>query len=678
MPFNTSRRCVSSSSLHQTQALSFHTAGSHASIKAQYIIPRPSTQYVRSVTGFPGERSNATRVRSTVTTSLRHSPSYQALGYDAVRHRSLVAIFRSAPPRHVRFSSSEATDFLPDHEIRARAKYRLTTQELKNLVDIYSWDDESTEISHEQSLFRTRPEKPIEDEEAANHTPQDASDRATLNTLDELLDDEESSHQQIYDAYRSLSEPRAKNLPRETLDGLLNHLSVVEYSTEASMLRYLSVVEDVKSAGRKIRLHHWNSVINLTATCVKKISQHEVESALDIWREMEHQAGVQANHVTFNILFDIATKAGKFLLADMIYDEMKTRGLEYTRYFRTSLIYHQGLRRDGDGVRKAYADLVDAGEIVDTTVINCVIAALLHCGEASAAEQTFERAKQLHASKTNQQLPPSHWRARRKLGRHLERAAKFKRVQTSGRKSMQILEGPFSSNVTSTIPETHVNSSSTPHDDVIGALTGEDVISQEDTSIAPDLQTFKVLIYYHSIAVGDIDRVANLVDEMEHYDVALHGSVFLHLFKAFGVHGGVLYTQWTLRRLENTWSSYIKAVDADGGAGLVYTSRAAGMIAAKAYLQCAGPGRAAEIWIEARSRIRDVTEEQLEDYDHDVAEIMDENVGLFWDVLDWKMSEMSARQRDEPVSSTIENSSSDEDILVQKSSSEDNTTKANI
>ena len=120
------------------------------------------------------------------------------------------------------------------------------------------------------------------------------------------------------------------------------------------MLRYLSVVDDMKGTAIPLSTYEWTSALSFASRYVARSTVVEVESALHMWREMEHVAGVKGNDATFNVLFDVACKAGKFTLAEMIYKEMRARGFEFTRYHHVSQIHYYGLKGDGDGARAAY------------------------------------------------------------------------------------------------------------------------------------------------------------------------------------------------------------------------------------------------------------------------------------------------------------------------------------
>lgn len=282
---------------------------------------------------------------------------------------------------------------------------------------------------------------------------------------------------------------------------------------------------------------------------------------------MEREAGVKSDNVTFNILFDIAAKAGKFALAEVIMQEMVTRELPENRYFRTNKIFYYGLKRDGAAVRQAYKELVDAGEFVDTVVLNCVIASLIKAGEASAAEHIFDRMKAMHAEKTGSRPIASNWRNKRDLGRVLDKAARTLRKQPEQRK-----------------------------------------LVQEATPITPDIHTYRLLIKYHAHESGNIDRVTDLLDELHEVGIQIHGSVFFQLFRGFQLHGGVRYSSWTKSRLDKLWAVFHEFVERtneynrtrepvlyEEDKGCYYDSGVV-IVVLQAYDRVAGKDAAMEVW----------------------------------------------------------------------------------
>lgn len=531
----------------------------------------------RRAQDYPSQHIEKTFIRALVQAG--HCERHSKHRYNTLRTSTFRGGARKGQENSIRPFARSFSSKTEKQQITQAAGYTVTRKELHGLVDYYSLHSPDGHGSVMSSTFEVgKGTHDMADQSISSHTldPKDV-----IIKLEELLKDKETPHDHLYDTYRALPYPRAAYVSDKVMHVLLQHLSVVEYKSEASMLRYLAIVEDAKAAGLTLSVSEWTSAIAFAGRCLKKISSTEVESALSLWKEMENEAGIRGNKVTFNVLFDIATKAGKFVLAEMIMKEMESRNLKFNRYFRTGLIYHYGLRADGDGVRKAYRDLVDAEEIVDTTVISCVVASLLKCGEAVAAEQVFERAKRLHVEKSHLPLPPQHWRQRRDLGRMLDRAAQDLRAI---------------------------------HDLGLRQQTRRKV--QDTVSLAPNIKTYKVLVYHHAVVSGDIDRVTELVDEMQFWDIRLHGSIFLYLFKGFSIHGGVLYTSWTRRRLENTWAAYNKAVDMLTPD--VYISRSSSVLALRAYSKCAGHERTLQIWEGIRKKWRPGEADEM--YVHEVLE----------------------------------------------------------
>ncbi|KAB8288847.1 hypothetical protein EYC80_010750 [Monilinia laxa] len=363
----------------------------------------------------------------------------------------------------------------------------------------------------------------------------------------------------VYQIYRELPEPRVPYLEANLRHMLLRHLSIVERKDEHSMLRYFSVVDDMKSTAIPLTVSEWTSAISFASKYVAKATEAEVESALKMWREMEHIAGVKGNNATFNVLYDVACKAGKFTLGEMIYKEMIARGFEYNRFHYVSMIFTCGLKSDGDGARAAYAALVDAGEIVDTVVLNAMISALIKSYEPSAALNIYERMKVMHAERAGTQEWHRHFKNRREVKRALLRMALEFKHDPEGRAKVQ-----------------------------------------QSSVVCPDLQTYRLLVNHFAVTEGELDKAAKFLEEMGLFNVPLHGALFLSLFKGFCLHGGTRYTKWTGARLENVWKAYLKALD--NGVEDIYMSTWIVTNVLKAFTTCSSQARTIEAWREIRER----------------------------------------------------------------------------
>lgn len=191
---------------------------------------------------------------------------------------------------------------------------------------------------------------------------------------------------------------------------------------------------------------------------------------MDILREHGHKSSLsdQGRSVSLSILFDLSAKAGKFALAELILKEMRSRQLPLDRHARVGIIFYEGLRGNGQGVRRAYHDFVNSGEIVDTVVLNCVIASLLRAGEPAAAQQVYERMKRMHAQKTgSEEVPFLDWQATRDITAVLRTAAIEFKYQPEKLKTLQA-----------------------------------------EQSLAPNLRTFNIFLDYHIQETGSLTAVA--------------------------------------------------------------------------------------------------------------------------------------------------------------------------
>ncbi|KAL8900027.1 MAG: hypothetical protein Q9207_005891 [Kuettlingeria erythrocarpa] len=409
--------------------------------------------------------------------------------------------------------------------------------------------------------------------------------RKVVERLQTYLEDETCTHEQLIKTYSQLPSVGVKYLSDHYRRLLLHRLSVIERKSKTAMLRYLTLVDHMREASIPLLQAEWNSAIAYAGRCYMRVEAAQVEGALRIWKEMEREAGVKSGTVTFNILFDIAIKAGKYVLAEMILEEMKTRGLEYNRFSYVSLIYYYGVKGDGGAVRKTYRDMVDAGQIIDTVVMNCVIASLIRAKELPAAEQIFERMKKLVYQKTGQFVPNSDWRATRDLGRALDIASRTMRDDKEGLQRLQA-----------------------------------------EQFLVPDLRTFYIFIDHHTLITGELRRVTALLEDMQTLRIPMHGRIYLKIFRGFAYHGGVKYTSWTRQRLETVWTSLLSVLDGDSEVEHIYMMKWMVIWVVRAFAQCCGRTRALQIWEVVRDRWRIAGEDEKGTVEHHLRHVLEDEM----------------------------------------------------
>ncbi|KAF6831598.1 pentatricopeptide repeat protein [Colletotrichum plurivorum] len=361
----------------------------------------------------------------------------------------------------------------------------------------------------------------------------------------------------VYAQYLELPVPRMIQMPAILRHRLLTVFGAPPKRDVNTMLRYFSLVGDVKDSGLSLRRNEWNYALSLASRYVGRTTAREVEALLLLWREMEKDADVAGNDVTFNILFDAASKAGNFELAEMIYKEMEKRGISFTRYHHVSLIHYFGLKQDADGIRAAYKEAVESGELVDTAVLNCVISSFLRCKEDEAALKVYEHMKATHSRAAT--LPGRDYGSQRIVTQTLRLLTKVGKKHPALRKQFQEL-----------------------------------VIT------APDLRTYRALINHFAIEVGDLNKVAQLMDEMKWFEIPMHGSIFLTLFKGFKNHGGFHGSQWTSQRLQGVFTALMQALEQQSAG--IYLDTWLMMAALRAFEKCTNKDTVVDVYEQFKSR----------------------------------------------------------------------------
>ncbi|GAO16196.1 hypothetical protein UVI_02045120 [Ustilaginoidea virens] len=361
----------------------------------------------------------------------------------------------------------------------------------------------------------------------------------------------------IYRLYTRLPEPRMLFLPWAWRNRLLKVMGTPFRRDTESMLRYFALVADVKNAGLTLRRTQWNFALAFATKYTARATNQEMKSALRLWREMEKEANVMGNDVTFNVLFDVAAKSGHFTLAEMIYKEMETRGIGFTRFHHVSLIHYFGLKLDSGGIRAAYKEMVDAGEMIDPVVLNCVISGLLRCGEEDAAEYTYQKMRNSHASVPD--MPRRDYMMKKVVTKVLMFFAKVGKQHPQLKDSLQM-----------------------------------------SVQRAPDLHTYTLLVQHYAIRAGNLAKVAQYLDEMKHLKISVHPTLFLALFKGFHLHGGYAGSEWSEKRLRGVLAALYQAKDGNGKAFRIETWVV--IWALRAVKKCSSPDAVLETFDELSQR----------------------------------------------------------------------------
>ncbi|KAK2749602.1 hypothetical protein FQN57_005824 [Myotisia sp. PD_48] len=361
----------------------------------------------------------------------------------------------------------------------------------------------------------------------------DNTDINGVSRLISLLEDETSSNNDLFRAYKKLPSPGVSHLSHKTRGMLLRRLSKPQRRGRIPVFHFLYLLDDMCAASLYISPAIWTTAIHLVGHSARKVKPINFNSAVGLWRQMENEGNVPGSSITFNVLFNLAVKSGQFKVADRLIEEMKRRGIDFSRFGRVAQIFLHGLKRDAEGVRRAYSEFVTAGEIVDTVVLNCVIASLIRADECNLALMIYERMKvgYLNLAKkkgssefTTYPQPSENYTAYRKA------SMKLGRVLGMG---------------------AYLHDKLPHHHRAIQAAV----------PLAPDSKTFHILLSYHASVTGDWTAFKALLRDM--HDVLLippQGMVFVIMFQGFALHGGQRDTQWTYESLQRVWVSFLRAM----------------------------------------------------------------------------------------------------------------------
>ncbi|KAL4921245.1 hypothetical protein BDW62DRAFT_175270 [Aspergillus aurantiobrunneus] len=347
---------------------------------------------------------------------------------------------------------------------------------------------------------------------------------SSVRKLEEHIMDKKKANHYIFTLYRELPSPGVKHLSKRSRGALLRRFAHPRDRRWVDARRYLALVEDMLTAGLPVSRSLWTSAIYLAGRSSSKVTKDDLVRAIGLWNQMEHLAGIRSDGVVFTILFDIAIKAGQYTVADRLLEEMKKRNIQFGRAGKVTNVFYYGLLGDPDGVCRAFDEFVDSGEIVDTAVMNCLLASFLRAGEPESAKQIYHRLLQ---TRTTTQL----------VGQNL--TSELVVYRKNAKKLDRVLQ--VSASLQGTLPKHH------------RAL-------QEAVLVGPDTRTFHILLSHHAYKSGSLNAFKSVLNDMEDvFPVPPRGMIYLLLFDGFAHHGRHK-KGWTADKLRIVWKAYLRAL----------------------------------------------------------------------------------------------------------------------
>jgi pentatricopeptide repeat protein len=326
----------------------------------------------------------------------------------------------------------------------------------------------------------------------------------SLHEFRKALRDHTASNQKLFDLYCRLPKSRLPYLDRGSMETFITRLLTIPLRNQVSMLRYLTLIDDMRDSNISITRHEWNQAASLVLRAFRHTTHNEMRVAFEIWAESERARGASTSVDIFNILLDGATRVGSPQLTFSILREMRKRGLRYDRFTYTTLIMYYSSTGEVSKIREVYESLVDDGEVVDNVILNAVMTGLLRAGEEHDATQIYDFMKKAGSmTVTNPSSKLVSWRTARRIAQTLKRMRGVK-----------------------------------------------DYMNHVNASLGPDVATFNLFIDHHCRRAR-WDRAHRIIEDMKMFDVPLGQSVYLFLLKGFAWHGSskMIKSWWSREQL---------------------------------------------------------------------------------------------------------------------------------
>lgn len=403
------------------------------------------------------------------------------------------------------------------------------------LGDDYEWSEPMDVVFPKDRVHPKREVKEFPGEEIALH-------RLSVAKLMHVLYHEKSpSTSYLFRLYREIPSPAMAKLPREVRGKLLRIFAKAPNRRWADARRYLALVQDMIASENKMSRSMWTSAVHFASrgSGSGRVLKRDLVRAIGVWQQMEHVAGIEADDVVFNILYDAAVKASQFTVADRLEQEMKRRKLDFTRFGLVSKIYSAGVQKDLDGITENFQKFVKAGDIVDTVVLNSLCSAFIRAGDPSAAEQLYGRMIEAQKAKlsTDQLLTTD---ANRVIFEH-SLSSGFSQYRTNSRALGDFLKRSQA-----------LKRHSPKHHQAL----------QDSIPMTPDTRTFYIFLKYYARQSGQFDKVVMILRDMENaYAVPPNQIVYMMLFEGFSIHG-LQKKAWSAERLRLVWYAYLRALRA--------------------------------------------------------------------------------------------------------------------
>lgn len=346
----------------------------------------------------------------------------------------------------------------------------------------------------------------------------------------DALYDSQMSNQYVFNLYKRLPSPKWDYLSMRDRGQLLKRFARPPDRRRSNARFFLTIFTDMTEAGLPISGGIFTKAIYFTSHLSPVLQKRDLMNAMSIWECMELKYGLKTDNVVFQLLFRIAILSGHYEVGDRLLEEMKNRGLRFSRHGLVSFMYACGKRGDINGIHDAFKQFDAQFNYVDSSVVNCLISSLLNAGDPATAHQVYSHLLQNHARIRSDSL-----RSREKFY-FPSLSSNF----SSWRSKADNLSGIFR------ILSGH------------GEALGPQGYRKNHVPIVPDTRTYYIMLRYHCLHTGDISAVEQLLRDMETvFRNPPRIIVYYFLFQGFAIHSSA--KGWTEAKLLKVWKFFKEA-----------------------------------------------------------------------------------------------------------------------
>lgn len=211
-------------------------------------------------------------------------------------------------------------------------------------------------------------------------------------------------HKKLYEAYQTLPTPRPLHISPQHLEDLISAFMESRKPTHRAV--YNTLIDEIIDCGMPISVHEYNASMFMAISSYFEETRDNKSGSLAMEQIERFQNGIaQTRHrdtSTMNILLGFALNSDKeqdFVSQTM--RDIQATNIQLDRLSMMIYLMNEGKNGNSDSVRNIYQEMLSAGYLIDISVINTLMKALLACGDFEGCQNIFSSI----TGKDNKEVP---------------------------------------------------------------------------------------------------------------------------------------------------------------------------------------------------------------------------------------------------------------------------------